>query len=104
MSIIETAKQAFMIVDRDISHKKKNFLNLYIFKLFEDNPRRGILSYNKRPIFKGLVQIEKIGNSEDAPIEAYKFWKRTGKPSKGDLRNPQDDLKKNLKPLEVKTF
>jgi helicase len=104
MSIVKTAKQAFMIVDRDISHKRKNFLNLYIFKLFEDNPRRRVLSYNKKPIFKGLVQIERIGNSEEAPIEAYKFWKRTGKPSKEDIRNPQDDLKKNLKPLEAKLF
>ena len=104
MSIIDTAKQAFMIVDRDISHKRKNFLNVYIFKLFEDNPRRGILSYNKKPIFKGLVQIEKIGNSEDAPIEAFKFWKRIGKPSKEDIRNPQDDLKKNLKALDAKLF
>ena len=104
MSIIETAKQAFMIVDRDISHKRKNFLNLYIFKLFEDNPRRGILSYNKKPIFKGLVQIERIGSSEEAPIEAFKFWKRTGKPSKKDIRNPQDDLKKNLKSLDAKLF
>ncbi len=104
MSNIETAKQAFMIVDRDISHKRKNFLNLYIFKLYEDNPNRGILSYNKKPIFKGLVQIERIGSSEEAPIEVFKFWKRTGKPSKEDIKNPQDDLKKNLKSLDAKLF
>ncbi|MBN2156521.1 MAG: DEAD/DEAH box helicase [Candidatus Lokiarchaeota archaeon] len=104
MSITKTAKLSFLIIDRDSSHKRKNFFNLYVFKLLEDNPQRGVLSYNKKPIFKGLVQIERIGTSEEASIEAYKFWKRIAKPSKEEIKNPQQDLKKNLKPLDVKLF
>ncbi len=104
MSIIDTAKQSFLVMDRDISHKRKNFFNLYAFKLLEDNPSRSVLSYNKKPIFRGLVQIERIGTSEDASIEPYKFWKRISKPSKQEIKNPQEDMKKNLNPLDVKLF
>jgi len=75
-----------------------------MFKLSEDDDSHAILRYNKKPIFKGLVQIERIGSTEEASIEVYRFWKRTRKPRKQDITNPQEDFKKNLKPLDAKLF
>ena len=84
-----------MIIDKDKTYKKRNFFNLFMFQLKADNIAKGILSYNPRPIFKGMVEFAKIGDLENARLETYRFWKRI---NPADLKNFAIDLEKNLKP------
>jgi helicase len=100
-NIVETSKKSFMIINRDNAYKKKNYYNLYIFKLKEDRTDQNILSYTQKPIFRGMVQLEKIGSEDGAAIEAFKFWKRIKPP---DLSNLDKDMKYNLQPINPRLF
>jgi helicase len=111
---VKTAQRAFMIIDKDPYHKKKNYYNIYIFKLIEDNKDQGILRYNDKPIFKGMVQFEQIGkfggfddydglsdSTEDGIMEPFRFWKRINPVNVKDLKH---DVDQNLKPLNPRIF
>ena len=83
------SKKAFMVIDKDNTYRKKSYYNFFMYKLKEDKPETGILSYHQKPIFKGMVQFERIGIENDGPFEAFKLWKRVGQP---DLRNLAKDM------------
>ena len=109
----ETAQRAFMIIDKDHYHKKKNYYNLFFFKLIEDNKEKGVLRYNDKPIFKGMVEFEQIGSfdgfddfdglsdsTKNGNMEPFRFWKRINLAS-NDLKH---DVENNLKPYNPRIF
>ncbi len=99
--ITSISKNAFMVIDKENAHKKKSYYNFFMYKLKEDKPENGILSYNQKPIFKGMVQFERIGTENDSPLEVVKLWKRINLP---DLRNLAKDMTQNLQPLNPRLF
>jgi hypothetical protein len=98
----ESARNSFMIIDKDMHHKKKNYFNIFIFKLELDDYKNDILNYISSPIFKGMVEFEKIGlDEEHQTIEPFRFWKRIRAPDIKDLKN---DIEKNLQLLNPRLF
>jgi superfamily II helicase len=106
---VEIARKSFMIIDKESMHKKRNYYNLFIFRLNEDVPSQGILRYISTPVFKGMVEFERSGEQEigipewdkEHPIEATRLWKRIAPP---DIKNLKNDLELNLKPLDPRLF
>ncbi|MBD3352762.1 MAG: hypothetical protein GF364_14840, partial [Candidatus Lokiarchaeota archaeon] len=81
------AKKSFMVIDKDRLHKKKDFYNVILFKVEEDNFFEGILRYIQNPIFRGMVELDYINTSGgDSKLEPFRFWKRTHPPNKRDLK------------------
>lgn len=98
----ESARKSFMIIDKDIHHKKKNYFNIFIFKLQSEDSKNDTINYISDPIFKGMVEFEKIGLDEvHQTIEPFRFWKRIRAPDIKDLKN---DIEKNLQVLNPRLF
>lgn len=98
----ESAKKSFMIIDKDMHHKKKNYFNIFIFKLESEDYKNDMINYVSDPIFKGMVEFEKIGLDEaHQTIEPFRFWKRIRAPDIKDLKN---DIEKNLQLLNPRLF
>lgn len=98
----ETAKKGFMVIDKDPHHKRKNFYNIFMFMLEEDDFEKGILRYRKKPIFQGMVELESINTaSGHSKIEAFRFWKRIHPPN---TKNLKYDLDNNLLSLKPRLF